>query len=115
MEIETNKTKHDVFVGNQVGQKLEGALHIGYALKYENLKYYILKLWPFPNVTYYLSMNRDSSDKFTIFTKKVENESGEHFQNPVGYAVLRGDLKEYLEINLRLPKQKVYMSIYPSN
>lgn len=115
MEIETNKVKHDVFVGNQVGQKLDGAFHIGYALKYENLKYYILKLWPFPNVTYYLSVNRDSSDKFTIFTKKVENESGEHFQNPVGYAVLRGDLKEYLEVNLRLPKQKVYMSIYPSN
>ena len=115
MENEMNKMKHDVFVGTQVGQKLESALHIGYALKYENLKYYILKLWPFPNVTYYLSMNRDSQDKFTVFTKKIEKEDGEHFQNPVGYAVLRGDLKEYLEVNLRLPKQKVYMSIYPSN
>lgn len=109
-----NRTKHDVFVGNQIGQKLEGSFNIGYALKYENLKYYILKLWPFPNVTYYLSANRDVHDKFTIFTKKVDNENGEHFQNPIGYAILRGELKDFVEINLRLPRQKLYMSIYPS-
>ncbi len=115
METEMKRTKHDVFVGNQIGQKLEGVFHIGYALKYENLKYYILKLWPFPSTTYYLSANRDAHDKFTIFTKKVDGENGEHFQNPIGYAILRGELKEFLEINLRMPRQKIYMSIYPSN
>lgn len=114
MQTELNRSKHDIFVGNQIGQKLEGKFNIGYALKYENAKYYILKLWPYPNVTYFLSANRDSHDKFTIFTKKIENENTVQFQNPVGYAILRSELKEYLEINLRLPKQRLYMSVYPT-
>lgn len=113
MENEVVRTKHSVYVGNQVGQSLENEFDIGYALKYENLPYYILKVWSFPNVTYFVNPNRDSCEKLTIFTKKIEDENGVRFQNPVGYGVCRTDLKEYLEVNLRFPKQKLYMSVYP--
>ena|ERR1700733_4984042 len=114
MEYENTRLKHDIFVGQaEVNGALEGEFQIGYAFKYQDQDYYLIKLWPFPGGTYYLSKNRDN-ERYTVFSKLVETTSGIKFQNPVGYAQLIPDMKDYVEICLRLPKQRVYMSLYPS-
>lgn len=113
MEVEANRSKHDIYVGQLGTAQLEQVFDIGYAFKYDDLNYYILKLWPLPGSTYYLSKNRDGSN-YTVFSKMISSSDGVKFQNPVGYGVLRPDLKDYVEICLRFPKQRVYMSIYPA-
>jgi hypothetical protein len=113
MENEGLRVKHDIFVGQVVGEDLGDAFNIGYALKYEDAEYYIVKLWPLPGTTYYLAKSRDG-EKYTVFTKKLDGEFGVKFQNPVGYALMRPELKEYIEVFLRFPRQRVYMSVYPA-
>ena len=113
METENLRTKHDIYVGNVGTDQLEQRFDIGYAFKYDDVDYYILKLWPLPGATYYLAKNRDG-DRYTVFSKILTEGSGVRFQNPVGYGVLRPELKDYVEICLRFPKQRVYMSLYPA-
>lgn len=113
MENESIRVKHDIFVGQVNDGDLSESFHIGFALKYENVDHYIVKLWPLPGATYYLAKSRDG-DKYTVFTKKIDTEFGIKFQNPVGYAVMKTDLKEYLEISLRFPRQRIYMSLFPA-
>ncbi len=113
MENEASRVKHDIFVGQAASGVLSESFHIGYALKYDDVDYYIVKLWPLPGTTYYLAKSRDG-EKYTVFTKKVDGEFGMKFQNPVGYAVMKPELKEYLEIFLRFPRQRLYMSVYPA-
>lgn len=113
MENEISRVKHDVFVGQIEGGRLNESFHIGFALKYDGEDHYIVKLWPIPGATYYLAKSRDG-DKYTVFTKRVDGEYGLKFQNPIGFAVMKPELKEYMEIFLRLPRQRVYMSLYPS-
>lgn len=113
MEKESMRTKHDIYVGSVVSGQLEQSFDIGYAFKYDDLDYYILKLWPLPGATYYLAKNRDG-DRYTVFAKILTDGSSVKFQNPVGYGLLSSDLKDYIEICLRFPKQRVYMSLYPS-
>ncbi|MGE0528918.1 MAG: hypothetical protein AB7G93_00910 [Bdellovibrionales bacterium] len=113
MESEAFRVKHDLFVGQVAGGELVDSFHIGFALKYEDADHYIVKLWPLPGATYYLAKSRDS-DKYTVFTKKIEGEYGVKFQNPVGFALMRSELKEYIEIFLRFPRQRLYMSLYPA-
>ena len=112
MEMEALRLKHDIFVGQVGSDQLEQVFNIGYAFKYDDLNYYIIKLWPLPGTTYYLAKNRDG-DRFTVFSKMLNGVEGVKFQNPVGYAVLRPELKDYIEICLRFPKQRIYMSLYP--
>ena len=113
MDNEVSRVKHDIFVGQVVGEELGEAFNIGYALKYGDVDHYIVKLWPLPGATYYLAKNRDG-DKYTVFTKRVDTEDGVKLQNPVGFAVMRPELKDYVEIFLRFPRQRIYMSLYPS-
>lgn len=113
MENEALRVKHDIYVGHVSGDDLNDVFSIGYALKYEDVDYYIVKLWPLPGANYYLAKSRDGG-KYTVFTKRVDTEMGVKFQNPIGYAVMRPDLKEYFEIFLRFPRQRLYMSVYPS-
>lgn len=113
MENEVLRMKHDIYVGTPSGDELSDSFNIGFALKYEDSDYYIVKLWPLPGATYFLGKSRDG-EKYTVFTKKIDTELGVKFQNPVGYAVMRSELKEYFEIFLRFPRQRLYMSVYPA-
>ena len=113
MDTQVGRSKHDVFVGQVGTEKLEQVFNIGYAFKYDGCDYYILKLWPMPGASYYLAKNRDG-DRYTVFAKMVTDFNGVKFQNPIGYGLLPPDLKDYVEICLRLPKQRVFMSLYPA-
>jgi len=113
MENEGLRSKHDIYVGQPSGNELRESFHIGFALKYDDVDYYIVKLWPLPGATYYLSKSRDG-EKYTVFAKKLDTDTGVKFQNPVGYAVNPMGLKDYIEISLRFPRQRVYMSVYPA-
>ena len=100
METEITRTKHDLYVGNASTDQLEQNFNIGYAFKYDDLDYYLLKLWPLPGTTYYLGRNREG-DRYTVFSKIITENGGVRLQNPIGYGVLRPDLKDYIEICLR--------------
>jgi hypothetical protein len=113
MENEAYQLKHDLFVGFMNGTDLTDAFPIGHALKLAEAEYYILKLWPLPTVTYYLAKNRDGG-KYTIFAKRIVSEAGVKFQNPVGFAIMRDDVKNYVEIFLRFPRQRLFMSVFPA-
>ena len=113
MESMTTRVKHEIYVGLLTGKELREPFSIGYALKYDNSDYYIIKLWPLPGATYYMAKSRDGS-KYTLFAKKIESELGVKFQEPIGFAMMNPEVKEYIEIFLRFPRQRVFMSVFPS-
>jgi hypothetical protein len=110
----SNRTKHDVFMG----QRVEGALltpkQVGYALQFEGTDYFVLKFWERPQVTYYISKNRDSDTNYTVFAKRIEEETRIKFQNPVGSAQLKPDLKTHLELQLPFSRLRAFMSLFPA-
>lgn len=112
----SNRTKHDVVMGRKsAGAILEGR-PVGHALNFEGTNYFVLKLWERPKDTYFISRNRDDESSYTVFAKKVEveDESGNvKFQNPIGYARLKNDLRTHLEVTLTLSRVQVYMSLFP--
>ena len=113
MDNEASRIKHDIFVGFMNGTTLTEAFPIGHALKFDDADYYVVKLWPMPGVTYYLAKNRDGG-KYTIFTKKIVSELGVKFQNPIGFASMRDEVKEYVELFIRYPRQRLFMSVFPA-
>lgn len=113
MENEVSRLKHDIFVGFMNGNELTESFPIGYALKFDDADYYVVKLWPLPGATYYLAKCRDGS-KYTIFTKKVDMETGVKFQNPIGFASMRDEVKDYIEMFIRYPRQRLFMSVFPA-
>jgi hypothetical protein len=113
MENEVCQLKHDLLVGYMNGNELTDTFPIGHALKFSDADYYMLRLWPLPGTTYYLARNRDGG-KYTIYSKRVVMENGVKFQNPIGFASMRDEVKEYIEIFLRFPRQRLFMSLFPA-
>lgn len=110
------KNRFHIYTGLKRGTKLEHELQAGeaYEADYERKPYYIVKMWAFPQDTFYLCQSRDSQERYTLFGKRVEDGANLTFRRPVGFGFLSRDLRKHLEIQFTFPRQKVFMSLFPS-
>src|SRR5687767_5456582 len=104
-----DRQKFDVVTGKKQDGELSHALPSGHALLFEGCEYYVLKLWMLYPMTYYVTRNRSEEMKYTVFAKKIETPEGIKFQNPVGAGWIANDLKNYLEIKFRFPRESIFM------
>jgi hypothetical protein len=109
--ISTDRAVYEIVTGKKGAGKLEFALTTGRALVFPGTNYYVIKLWGFYNITYYLVKNRDDQTRYTVFSRKIEDDSGIRFLNPVGAGWISTDLPNYLEIKFRFPRQSLFMGI----
>lgn len=104
--------KHEIFTGFKKEGVIEAKLLVGAAFKDDGLSYYKIRLMMFPGYTYYLVKNRDSVDRYTVYSR-LKNENGhQKFMNPVGSAGLDSKLQSYLEIKFPLLRASMFMSLY---
>jgi len=105
-----------IYTGKKEGREIRHELQAGeaYEVSYKKL-YYIVKMWAFPQDTFYLCQNRDDRELFTLFAKRVEDGENFVFRRPVGFGFFSRDLRKHLEIQFTFPRQKVFMSLFPSD
>ena len=114
MTNEIIEQKHDLAVGRCEDGKILFPKNAGSAIRRGEDPFYSLRLHMFPGVTYFLSKNHGDNPNFTLFSRILRTEDGVRFQNPVGAARLRPDLKSHLEIRFNLIDRRVFMSLFPS-
>jgi hypothetical protein len=85
-----------------------------YEVETDRKPHYIVKMWAFPQNTYYLAKNLEGDDRFTLFAKRMGDGDNVRFRRPVGYGLISRDLRQYLEIQFAFPREKVFMSLFPS-
>lgn len=108
----TNRTYHEVLRGSRMGLSDGRQYPAGYALRFSETNYYVLKLWIQQEKSYYISKNNENSDYYTIYGKKETNTgSNMRLVNPVGYARMTPN-KEYLEIILPDFPNQYYMCLF---
>ena len=108
------EAKHDLYVGRCEDGKLLYSKHAGAAFQTSGAPFFTLRLHMFPGVSYFLSKNHGDGGSYTLFSKIVRDDDGTRFQNPVGFARLRTDLKTHLEVSLNLLERRIYMSLFPA-
>ena len=113
MTLEQGKNVYQVFMGEKQNGVLCEPVIAGHAIHYEGDEHYVLKLMMIPTVSYFLAKNPSSQLSYTVFTKCFFQGDKLRFQNPVGFARLKDDLKTHLEIEFPLLKTSVYMNLYP--
>ena len=108
----TNRTYHEVLRG-QCGSLPSGKQYqAGYALRFEGVGYYLLKLWFQQERSYYIKKNDENSDYYSIFSKKEIQPNNEvRLLNPVGYARMTST-QDYLELILPDLPRRYYMSLF---
>lgn len=115
MENSKIKGRFHVYTGFREGSTLRNELQAGEAYEIEGTakSYYMLKMWTFPKEVFYLASNRSEDGNFTLFAKKVGDDSNPTFRRPVGFGFVSRDLKKHLEIQFTFPRQRVFMSLFP--
>jgi hypothetical protein len=108
-------TKHEIVIGRKQNGELANALVAGQAFLREGDSFYVVKLMMFPGQTYYLTKNRESHDRYTVFAKIVKTEDSVKFQNPVGSGRLSLELASYLELYFPVLRSQMFMSLFPAN
>lgn len=111
---ELHEQKYELVVGRCDGGRVQYPKNTGFALRRGEELFYMLKLNMFPGATYYLSKNHGENPNYTLFAKMLRDDKGVRFQNPIGAARLRTDLKTHLEIRFNLFDRRVYMSLFPA-
>ncbi len=113
-EIRILSDKHEIFTGFRKDTNIEAKLLVGAAFKDENTPYYKIRLMMFPGFTYYLVKNKDSVDRYTIFSKMVHGKEKDQnkFLNPIGSGTLDPKLLSYLELRFPMLRATLYMSLF---
>lgn len=112
----TNQSdKHEIFAGFKKEGSIDAKLLVGAAFKDNGTTYYKIRLMMFPGYTYYLVKNRDSADRYTVYSRSKSENNQTKFLNPVGSATLDSKLQSYLEIKFPLLRASMFMSLYPVN
>ncbi len=111
------KARYHIYTGFREGSSIKNELQAGEAYEIENgaKPYFILKMWSFPREVFYLSSNRGDDGNFTVFAKKVGDDSDPVFRRPVGFGFISSHLNKHLEIQFTFPRQRVFMSLFPDN
>ena len=105
--------KHEIFVGFKKENIIEAKLLVGAAFKDTGTTYYKIRLMMFPGYTYYLVKNRDSADRYTVYSRAITENNQMKFLNPVGSANLDSKLQSYLEVRFPILRASMFMSLYP--
>jgi len=108
-----DRSKFDLLYAVKENGSLQDIRPAGHALKFDGTDYYVLKLWFLYGFTYFLVKNRADQTRYTLFTRKVDTPDGVRFQNPIGSASNRHDLKDYLEIKIPIFREGIFMSLFP--
>lgn len=109
------KDRFHIYTGYREGSVIRNELQAGEAYEVEGTAkpYYLVKMWAFPKEVFYLASNRSDDGNFTLFAKKLGDESDPTFRRPVGFGFVSRDLKKHLEIQFTFPRQRVFMSLFP--
>ena len=113
--MDNQTTKYELVTGRKYNGELTNALVAGQAFLREGQTFYTIKIMMFPGQTYYLTKNKDSHDRYTVFAKIVSTEETIKFQNPVGSGRLSTDLSSYLEFYFPVLRTQMFMSLFPAN
>jgi hypothetical protein len=111
------RERFHIYTGYKRDGAIEHQLQAGeaYLIENERKSYYVVKMWAFPTNVFYLTRVKDNPHRFTVFAKKMGDETNPVFRRPVGQAYLSQDLKSFLEIQFTFPREKVFMSLYPAS
>lgn len=112
--MDQQSTKHEIVIGRKQNGEIANQLVAGQAFLREGETFYTVKLMMFPGQTYYLTKNKDSQDRYTVFAKQVQNDGAVKFQNPVGSGRLSQEVPMYLEIYFPVLRSQMFMSLFPS-
>ena len=109
------KDRFHIYTGYREGSVIRNELQAGEAYEVECIAkpYYLIKMWTFPKEVFYLASNRSEDGNFTLFAKKLGDDSDPTFRRPVGFGFVSRDLKQHLEIQFTFPRQRVFMSLFP--
>jgi len=109
------KARFHIYTGYREGSVIQNELQAGEAYEADEVKrsFYLIKMWSNPFMTYYLCPNQTDDGKFTLFAKKIGDDSNPTFRRPVGFGFVSRDLKKHLEIQFTFPRQRVFMSLFP--
>src|SRR3989344_7464033 len=109
------KSRFHIYTGYREGSYIKNELQAGEAYEVDGTakQFYLVKMWAFPREVFYLCPNRDNDGNFTLFAKKVGDDSDPTFRRPVGFGFISRDLKKHLEIQFTFPRQRVFMSLFP--
>jgi len=80
---------------------------------YPHKDYYDLKFDIFP-FKLYISKNLNSSDTYKIFSKRSWISGKSKFRTQVGKGALSNEVKMYLELDIPMLPNHLYMSLYPT-
>jgi hypothetical protein len=107
-------TKYEIFTGFKKDGNLEAKLPAGAAFLDEGLNYYKIRLMIFPQTTYYLVKNKDAQDRYTVYSKLINEGQNTKFLNPVGGGILDRNLQSYLELKFPVLRAHLFMSLFES-
>lgn len=115
MDSKNIKARFHIYTGYREGAVIRNELQAGEAYEVDDVKrpFYVVKMWAFPKEVFYLSRNKSEDGNFTLFAKKIGDESDPTFRRPVGFGFISRDLKKHLEIQFTFPRQRVFMSLFP--
>lgn len=121
--MNNNEIKYELVTGFKKDGQLQNSLVAGSVYYDQGLRYYRLKLMMFPGLTYYMVKNRDSADKYTVYSKIIKDHDAAKdgvkdsvkFQNPVGSGFLDPKLQSHLEIRFPVLRSQLFMSLFESN
>jgi hypothetical protein len=107
-------TKYEIFTGFTKDGNLEAKLPAGAAFIDEGLNYYKIRLMIFPQTTYYLVKNKEALDRYTVYSKIINDGPNTKFLNPVGGGILDRNLQCYLELKFPVLRAHLFMSLFES-
>jgi hypothetical protein len=113
--MKTQNEKYELFTGFRKESNIEAKLLVGSAFKDQGTFYYKIRLMMFPGQTYYLVKNRESVDRYTIYSRIRTEGQETRFLNPIGNGILDPKLHSFMELKFPLLKAQIYMNLYPTN
>lgn len=111
--MQDKEIKYNLFTGMRRGDGVDHKLAAGAVYCCPQTRLYRIKLMMFPGMTYFMQKNQNAHDRYTVFSKRSNNEGQVRLFAPVGSAALESSLHSYLEIKFPLLKTSIFMSLFP--
>ena len=106
--------RYELYRGRETNGQLTGLRICGYAFQNESDSYYRIKLFMFPENTYYMSKNM--GDGYTLFAKMVTQDDGKvGFQNPIGFGKTMESVRTHLYVRFPDLGSHMFMSLFPKD
>lgn len=111
----TEKTALEILTGRKKLGKIFNKRTAGYAYLPVGSDIYEVKLMMFPRHTYFLKQNRDSIHRYTVYSKRVWENSQTKLSSPIGFGSLSRDCQNFIEIYFPLLGRVLFLDLYPKN